>query len=266
MKRIFLCCLLCLFLPLSAAAGEYVIAEGDKLNISVWDEPKLSTSATVRPDGKITIPGLRDVQAAGLTPMGLTDALEQQMASMVQNPIVTVIVREIAPLRLFVFGGGVKTQSPLNMHPQSTLLQALASLGQSDGADFSRAYLMRDGTIIKEDLPALLLEGDASRDVTLKSNDVLFVPRLKDRNVYVLGAVEGPTYIPYRSGLTFLEAVLEAGGFTPLARENRSFVVRMQGDEELTIPVRGKDLLQGDRTQNIDLQPGDYVIIREGLF
>lgn len=267
MKRLILPLLLFLLLPTTSLAEEYVVAENDVLFVSVWGEEALSVTAKVRPDGKITIPGLRDVQAAGLTPMALTDVLEERLATMVQNPILTVTVQEIAPRRLYVFGEGVETAGPLSLPPQSSLLQGLASLSNTKSADFSRAYLMRAGTIIKENLHGLYVDGDVTQDILLQGNDFLFIPRLKDPNVYVLGAVNDPRFIPHRQGLTLLEAVLEAGGFSPMARENRTSVVRkQQDDEDLVIPVRGKDLLQGDTTQNIELLPGDYVIVREGLF
>jgi polysaccharide biosynthesis/export protein len=178
-----------------------------------------------------------------------------------------LIARQVGQPSHPTFGEGAETDGPLNLPPQSSLLQALASLGNTKSADFSRAYLMRDGTVIKTDLRALYVDGDVSQDLQLKGNDFLFIPSLKDPNVYVLGAVNEPRFIPYRDGLTLLEAVLEAGGFSPMARENRTSVVRkQQDDEDLVIPVRGKDLLQGDTTQNIELMPGDYVIVREGLF
>jgi hypothetical protein len=103
MKRLILPLLLCLLLPTATLAEDYVVAENDVLSVSVWGEEALSVTAKVRPDGKITIPGLRDVQAAGLTPMDLTDVLEERLGTIVQNPIVTVTVQEIAPRRLYVF-------------------------------------------------------------------------------------------------------------------------------------------------------------------
>ncbi len=265
MKRLILFVLFCLFLPFPAQADDYVIGEGDVLGISVWDEPKLSVSTTVRPDGKITIPGLGDVAASGLTPGQLQKMLEGKMQALVRNPIVTVSVEQISNSKVFFFGGGLDLGAQ-DLMRQVSLLQMLSTATSLQGADLRAAYVLRNGVKVKEDFYSLIVEGDASEDIPLKNGDIVFVPPMREPNVYVVGAVEEPTFIPYRDGLTVMEAILQAGGFSPYARENRTTVVRKQGDEEISIPVRAKDLLQGDTSQNILLQPGDYVIVREGMF
>ncbi|WP_459938094.1 XrtA/PEP-CTERM system exopolysaccharide export protein [Desulfonatronum parangueonense] len=265
MKKGILLVIFCLLLPLSATAQDYIIGEGDGLAISVWDEPNLSVTATVRPDGKITIPGLGDVTASGLTPSQLQKSLEEKMKSLVHNPIVTVSVAQITNSRVFFFGGGLELGTQ-DLTRQTSLLQMLSTVNNLQTADLRAAYVMRDGQKIKQDFHALIIEGDVREDIQLRNNDVIFVPPLREPNVYVLGAVENPTFIEYREGLTVLEAVLLAGGFSAYARENSTMIVRKQGDEEINIPVRARDLLRGDMSQNIELLPGDYIIIREGFF
>ncbi len=267
MFRYLLALLVVVFLGLPGlgSAQDYVIGEGDGLFISVWDEPKLSVGATVRPDGKITIPGLGDVVASGLTPGQLQAELTDQLKDLVRNPVVTVSVETITNSKVFFFGGGLEV-GVQDLLRQTSLLQMLSAIGNLQNTDLRAAYVLRDGVKIKEDFHALIVEGDVREDIPLRNNDVIYIPPLREPNVYVLGAVETPKNITFREGLTVLEAVLEAGGFTPFARENRTIIIRKQGDEEISIPVRGKDLLQGDASQNITLQPGDYVIVREGLF
>ncbi|SDB57920.1 polysaccharide export outer membrane protein [Desulfonatronum thiosulfatophilum] len=265
MKQRILLVLICLLFPLSATAQDYIIGEGDGLAISVWDEPKLSATSTVRPDGKITIPGLGDVRASGLTPGQLQESLEEKMKRLVHNPIVTVSVIEITNSRVFFFGGGLELGTQ-DLMRQTSLLQMLSTVENLQTADLRAAYVLRDGQKIKQDFHALIIEGDVREDILLKNNDVIFVPPLREPNVYVLGAVGAPTFIQYREGLTVLEAILQAGGFSPYARENSTMIVRKQSDEEINIPVRAKDLLRGDMTQNIELLPGDYIVVREGFF
>src|SRR5262245_13315144 len=74
--------------------GDYRIGPEDLLDISVWNNPPLSRTAPVRPDGMISLPLLNDVQAAGLTPMQLRDAIAKRLTEYVPNPEVSVIVRE----------------------------------------------------------------------------------------------------------------------------------------------------------------------------
>lgn len=263
-----------------ASAGDYIIGEGDGLAISVWGVQELNVAVKVRPDGKITIPGLGDVVASGLAPAQLQQDLGMKLRNLVKNPIVTVSVSEITNSRAYVFGGGV-TSSVLDISRRTTLLQLLCSLGHPAAAaaqpapspgmggtiDYDRAYVLRNGKKVKEGFRRLLLEGDTSEDIIIENSDAIFIPELADKNVYVLGAVAMPKFIPYRDGLTVMEAILEAGGFTKFARENGTQIFRREGGKELSIAVKAKDLIKdGDLSQNVRLKPGDYIVVSEGIF
>lgn len=252
--------------PLLSQASDYYIGEGDVLDISVWGIKELSVSAKVRPDGKITIPGVGDVTASGFTPPALQVSLEEKLKQLVKNPNVTVAVKEITNSRVYIFGGGVKSAA-YDLNRSTTLLQLLCNIGDIKSADLKRSYIRRNGTVIKSGFHKLFISGDTNEDITIQSNDSIYIPLLVDKNVYVLGAVNTPKFIEYRDGLTVMEAVLEAGGFTKFAKQNDTTILRKDGDKEVMIPVKAKDLWNdGDLSQNIKLKPSDYVIVKEGLF
>ncbi len=250
----------------AASAADYVVAEGDVIDVGVWGVAELSFSARVRPDGKITVPGLGETTAAGKTPQALQDALEKSLKSLVKSPIVTISVREITNNQVHVFGGGV-VSGVHDLVRRTTLLQLLCQISDFSMADLSRAYVLRNGEKIKTDFEPLFLKGEATEDLPLQRGDVIFIPAAGERYIYILGAVAAPRFVVYREGLTIMEAVLEAGGFTKFARPNDTVILRhVQGREE-RIGVRMNDLMKsGDLRQNQKLQPGDYVIVREGLF
>lgn len=255
-----------LLLPLSSFAGDYVIGEGDVLDIAVWGVKELSFPAKVRPDGKITVPGLGDVAASGQTPPALQASLTVRLKELVKNPIVTVAVTGISNSKVYIFGGGVKA-GVFELLQRSTLLQLLCTLGEIKSADLRKAYLLRNGKKIKEDFYSLFIGGDVTGDLQLESGDSLFIPLLQDKNVYVLGAVNMPKSIEYREGMTVMEAILESGGFTKFASQNDTQVRRKDAGSETSIPVRAKDIIQGgDMTQNVKLKPGDYIIVKESIF
>jgi polysaccharide export outer membrane protein len=282
MKHIILAFALLLLIPISASAADYVVGEGDGLDIAVWGVKDLTFSVKVRPDGKITVPGLGDVSASGQTPSELQDSLSNKLKQLVKNPIVTVTVREITNSKVYIFGGGINS-GVYDLNRRTTLLQLLCSLGSptvgvsggggavsgpaARAADYKRAYVLRGGKKIKEDFYALFVNGDTTQDVFLESNDSLFIPQLLDRNVYVLGAVNTSRAIEFRDGMTVMEAILEAGGFTKFASQNDTQIRRKESDKEISIPVRAKEIMQGGKMdQNIKLKPGDYVIVKESLF
>lgn len=265
----------------TSVAGDYVIGEGDGLDISVWGVKDLNVSVKVRPDGKITIPGLGDVRASGLTPKGLQDDLSVRLKELVKNPIVTVTVREITNSKVYIFGGGVNS-GVYDLNRRTTLLQLLCTIGNAPNAvtaggqsstasantaDFKKAYVLRNGRKIKEDFTRLFIYGDIAEDIVIESNDSIFIPQLPDKNVYVLGAVATPRSIQYREGMTVMEAILESGGFTKFAKQNSTLIHRKEGGKDLSIEVKAKDLTNdADLRQNIKLKPGDYVIVKEGMF
>ena len=273
---------LVLLFPLSSDSADYVIGEGDGLDISVWGVKELTFSVKVRPDGKITIPGLGDVAASGQTPSQLQVSLSVKLKELVKNPIVTVTVREITNSKVYIFGGGINS-GIYDLNRRTTLLQLLCSIGSpapggsgaagaSPGgapraADYKRAYVLRNGMKIKENFYKLFIKGDTAEDIVIFSNDALFIPQLLDRNVYVLGAVNASRAIEYREGMTVMEAILEAGGFTKFADQNDVVIRRKDEDKDVMLEVKAKKLIKdGDLTQNVLLKAGDYIVVRESLF
>ncbi|GFO63709.1 polysaccharide biosynthesis/export family protein [Geomonas paludis] len=267
MKVVLLLLLLLVSLaPVSVRGADYVIGEGDSLDISVWGVKELNFPVKVRPDGKITVPGLGEVVASGATPSQLQTMLGGRLKELVKNPIVTVTVREITNSKVYVFGSGVKA-AVYDLSRRTTLLQLLCTLPEVKAADLRNAYLLRDGKKVKTDLHRLFIQGDTTQDLPLESNDSLFVPLLQDRSVYIMGAVAAPKAIEYREGMKVMEAILEAGGFTRFADQNDVVVRRKDGDKAQALEVKAKRLFKdGDLSQNIELKAGDYVMVKEAFF
>jgi len=115
----------------ASRAGEdpaYKIGPQDLLKIDVWKEDQLTRTVPVRPDGKITLPLLNDVQAAGLAPMELASVISDQLKKYINNPQVTVSVTEINSRRVYVTGE-VSKAGAYPLFPRMTVLQALSSSG-----------------------------------------------------------------------------------------------------------------------------------------
>jgi polysaccharide export outer membrane protein len=107
---------------------EYRIGVEDVLEIAVWREPELSTTAPVRPDGKVTVPVAGEVTAAGRTAHELEAELAQKFASRIASPTVTVVVKEVNASRVFVLGE-VGKPGVYPMRGSMTVVQALAMAG-----------------------------------------------------------------------------------------------------------------------------------------
>ena len=117
--------------PAARAPGfteEYRVGPGDKLRIEVYKDAQLSQSVQVRPDGKITLPLVGDLEATGRTPIELRDTIAKSLKEYVTNPTVTVIVVEALASQVFVMGE-VSHPGPVQIFGPTTIVQVLAMAG-----------------------------------------------------------------------------------------------------------------------------------------
>jgi polysaccharide export outer membrane protein len=159
--------------------SDYVIGADDTLRISVWKEPDMSVTLPVRPDGKISIPLLDDVQAAGMTPMQLGVSIRDKLKKYIADPRVTVVVTAMNSQRIYVLGEVTHTGA-MALLPNMTVLQALSSAGFTQFANLKAIYLLRvqDGKQTK--MPFNYKDAIKGRGtqqmITLKPGDTIVVP------------------------------------------------------------------------------------------
>lgn len=162
-----------------ANSASYVIGAEDMLHIAVWKEPDLTENLPVRPDGKISMPLLNDVQAAGLTPSQLAQALTDKLKKYLSDPRVTVVVTGMNSQKIFVMGEVTHTGA-MTLIPNMTVLQALASAGFTQFANTKGIYVLRMENGRQTKLPfnyKQVLKGDAiDQNIALKPGDTIVVP------------------------------------------------------------------------------------------
>lgn len=174
--------------PKPAQAQTYHIGVDDKLQVNVWRNPDLSVKMPVRPDGKISMPLIGDVQAGGRTPEHVAAEIRSRLSQYIRQPNVTVMVTEL----------------------------------------HSHEYLSR---------------------------------------IRVTGAVRKPLSLPYRQGMTVVDAVLEAGGLNEFAAADRARVYRRTASGTKSLPIHLDAILKrGEMKTNISLKAGDIVSVPERLF
>lgn len=168
----------------SQTAYSYRLAPGDQLEINVWRNPEVSTKVPIRPDGKVTIPLIQDLQAAGKTPTQLGTEIEHGLAKYIREPSVSVIVTKVADNmrdQVRIAGEVVKPVS-LPYQQKMTLLDAVSAAGGlSKLAAGNRAVLTRtsENKQYALRLDDLLRNADASANVELLPGDVITVPQSK---------------------------------------------------------------------------------------
>jgi polysaccharide biosynthesis/export protein len=158
----------------------YIIGAQDVLDISVWKEPEVSRVVPVRPDGKISLPLLNDVQAAGLTPSLLAAQLTVSLKKFVTSPQVTVIVITINSQRIYIIGE-VTRPGAFSMLPGMNVLQALSSAGGfTPFAKTKSIYVLRMENGKQQKYPVNYKEVVSGKhpeqDILLKAGDTIVVP------------------------------------------------------------------------------------------
>ncbi len=167
----------------------YLLGPGDSVSVFVWRNPEVSGSFPIRPDGKMTMNLIEDMQASGKTPTQLARDIEKALSKYIQEPIATVIV-----------GGGI---GPYN------------------------------------------------------------------QQVRVLGEAEEPMAMGYREGMSLVDVMIAAGGLSDFADGNEAYISRIVKEDGTReqLGVRLEDLIRdGDSTANVEIRPGDVLVIPESLF
>src|SRR5271163_2178769 len=164
----------------TAPVEEYKIGAQDVLRIDVWKEVELTRTVPVRPDGKISLPLLNDVQAAGLTPAELSKVITEGLKKFINSPQVTVTVNEINSRRVYVTGE-VAHAGAFPLLPNMTVLQALSSSGGfTQFAKTKGIYVLRneDGKQVKHpfNYKEVLAGRKQEENIALQPGDVIVVP------------------------------------------------------------------------------------------
>jgi polysaccharide export outer membrane protein len=163
----------------SPYVADYVIGADDILHISVWKEPDLTVSLPVRPDGKISMPLLDDVVAAGLTPMHLANEITARLRKFIADPRVTVVVTAMNSQRIFVTGEVVHS-GPVPLLPNMTVLQALSAAGFNQFSNLKGIYLLRMENSKQVKLPFNYKEvvkgKHPEQNIQLRPGDTVVVP------------------------------------------------------------------------------------------
>jgi len=164
--------------PAAALPADYRLAIGDKLRVEVYKDAQLSQSLQVRPDGKITLPLVGDIMAAGLTSIELRDQIASALKEYVTNPVVTVIVVETVPPVVFVMGE-VANPGAIPLNGRMSVLQALAMAGGfRDFANTKDIRVLRQSTRGAQTITfnyKSAVKGDGN-PVLLQPGDTVIVP------------------------------------------------------------------------------------------
>jgi len=164
-------------------APEYIIGAHDQLQVFVWQNPDLSVTVPVRPDGKVSTPLIGDIQASEKTPSALAKDIAARLKDYIVDPVVTVSVTSFAgpySQQVRIVGQAVQPMA-ISFNDKMTILDAMIAVGGiTEFAAGNRSIIVRNENGVKKSyrvrLDDLLLDGDVSANVPLLPGDIIIIP------------------------------------------------------------------------------------------
>ncbi|SOU39722.1 SLBB domain-containing protein [Pseudoalteromonas carrageenovora] len=227
------------FMPNENAAvpDTYIVGAGDQLKINFYGKESDSFNVTVDREGRINIPDLSPVEVAGLTFAEIKELIKVKVEQEVIGVKAFVSLGQLRSMRILVLGEAYKPGS-YSVSSLTTVSHALfVSGGVSDIASLRNIQVKRAGKVITNfDLYDLLIKGDSSNDIVLKSGDVVFVPPV-GAQVRVEGLVKRPAIFELKKGETAKQLLTMAGGLKPGAYAKNAVVERFNFDRKEVLSV-----------------------------
>jgi polysaccharide export outer membrane protein len=246
--------------------SDYVLNPQDLIEIDVYGEPDLHTSYRITQEGMISFPLIGNIKAAGLTVSELERLITELLAQdYLVNPQVKVFVREYA--KIFI-SGLVRMPGQYELKRPLTLLSAISLAGGFlPEANTSQVKLTRikEGKSYTQEIDVEKIINNVIPDIPLQPNDTILVEQYG--SVSIIGEVRRPGNYPFKKGLTLLELISIAGGFTDIANIDGTSIVRVEEGKKKIIRVKVSQIIKGaDKTKDIPLKPTDTVVVPESLF
>jgi protein involved in polysaccharide export with SLBB domain len=247
----------------------YRLGPGDILEIDLVGSDEGPQRTFVGPDGKIYFNLLSGLQVWGYTLEEATRALESGLSTFLQNPKVSLTLREVRSRRIQVMGR-VSVPGLYELTQPMTILEALSQArgpassrvagATEEMADLQHSFLLRQGRVIPIDFDKLIRQGDTSQNIYLQADDLVFMPSTLGSQIFVLGAVGAPRSIPYKGRTTLVTALASCRGLAPDAKSRQVAIVRGSLQDPSIAIVDAGAILKG-KQPDILLSPRDIVYV-----
>jgi polysaccharide export outer membrane protein len=245
----------------NALSQDYMLGNGDILDIEVYEHPDLKTTVRISGNGMITLPLIGQVEAANSTVKELSKKVETILADgYVVDPQVNIFIKEFRSQKATILGE-VKSPGLYEMEGYTSLLELISTAGGlTENASIEVVIHRKELANQKEqtiniDLRQLMEEGQNSKNIQVIDGDNIFIP--KKKVFYVTGEVKKPNSYNYEDGLTVIQALTMAGGISEKAAPNRVKIIRTSnGNEQL---IKGVKMDQS-------VKPNDVIVVPESYF
>lgn len=255
--------------------SDYILGAEDLLDIQVVGVEELTRAVRISDAGRITLPLLGEVVAAGISRTALERDLARRLAeNYLHDPQVSVFIKEYGSKMISIIGA-VEEPGRYAMSSKRTLLDLISEAGglKDDAAPFAVVTRQpqadgEDRETLRVDLDALLYDDRSDLNLPIHEGDLIHIPRDRPAFVYVNGAVNKPGEFetPRSRPLTLLQAIAKAGGTTDRAAVRKVQLLRRLPDgSQETLAIDLKAIMKG-QAEDLILQDGDVVVVQETYF
>jgi len=253
-------------------SADYRIGARDILQVNVFGVQELNTEVRVSEDGKITLPMVGEVEIEGLTKTEVEQKLANLLLKWLQEPQVTVFIKEYASRMVYV-QGAVSKPGSFPLLGKQTLRQLISQAGGFTPAAGDEIIVLRQspggqGASLTISIDDLMIKGDPRVNIPIEPNDYINVPMDRMITIYVMGQVRNPSALEFKksSQPTLLKAITKAGGFTDRADRGDVRIKRKDANgKDIEIKVNCKDIIKNKKA-DIPLLPEDIIYVGESLF
>jgi polysaccharide export outer membrane protein len=256
--------------PPAVQDQDYVLGPEDEISIIVWDHPDLVRKIGINLEGTISFPLIGELRVAGLTQLQLEKKLRDMLADgYIVDPQVSVQVTDYRSQKVFVIGE-VNSPGAYPLTRKTLLVEAIAMAGgvkQEADHEIMIVRPRRSQSLTRPLLPEQadpselikvrlrdVLEGERSQNVEVHNLDTIFVPKIKV--FYVTGEVKRPGQYTFMKGLTALQAISTAGGFTEKASKKKVKMVRERDGKKVELVL----------SMEHPIEPGDTIVVPESFW
>ena len=251
-----------------SVSDRYLLGPGDVLDLTVWNRPEISASdLVVAPDGGLCVARIGCLDVKDRSVQEVVGEIARKLSRFYQDPEVTLHVKEYKNNKAFVLGR-VSNPGVVHFPGEGTLLEALALAGGLPAVATKDAFLTRcsiirgKDKIIWVDLRDLLNNGNMALNARIRNNDIIFIPESEDALVYVMGEVVNAGVVRLKPELTYMDALMSAGGPAENADLEKTFLLRFDGQKGHVRRINLKEMLQtADFKQNYMLQDDDVIYV-----
>ena len=248
----------------------YEIHPGDTFTLSVYNQPSLTTSLLIAPDGTSSLPLVGILKLGGMNLEDASQLIQYRLTRYLRDPLVTLTPTSMSGF-YFTIAGRVNHPGnfPVSIG-QTKLLDAFALSGglevglfhgdSVELADLDNAFIKRNGKKLPVNFKKLIYEGDDLHNIPLLSGDYIYIPSTMSGSVIFLGEVKDNSYVGFREGLTLLQGLSYVGGIITDTHSTYVKVIRGGVENTVVYTVDLDEILNG-RMKDFALEANDIVFV-----